>query len=319
MMNERHDDQDRIDDLAGDDFEHHALAALAEQVVETPPSALRGAVLATIADRPRAQAAGIDVVDLYCGRVRVLSELLADLDADEWDRVVQPYGWTVRQLLVHLAQIENYTAQQLAIGGRRPTGIDDPVAADHLAIGLDAIHAAVDDGSLTGQQWRAFAGEVVGFVQSERFNRQAFAPMHGWPFDASSALIARSFELWTHAEDVCRATGRPLPELPAAVLRTMSAASVNALPFLVGRLEGVPPVRPTRVVLTGAGGGTFDIGGHDIGGNSEVGAPNLLVADVVDYCRVVARRIEPDALVATREGDADVLDTWLRAAQLIAV
>jgi hypothetical protein len=65
-------------------------------------------------------------------------------------------------------------------------------------------------------------------------------------------------------------------------------------------------------VLTGPGGGTFDLGGAGP-------ATNLLVADVVGYCRTVARRIDPEALAATREGDVELVDDLLRAAQSISV
>jgi hypothetical protein len=73
---------------------------------------------------------------------------------------------------------------------------------------------------------------------------------------------------------------------------------------------------PTRVVLTGAGGGTFDLPNP---GAADGADRSLLVVDVVDYCRLVARRIEPHALDATRTGDRSMLTALLRAAQAIAV
>lgn len=51
----------------------------------------------------------------------------------------------------------------------------------------------------------------------------------------------------------------------------------------------------------------------------EAAPRNLLVADVVDYCRLVAKRVEPDALDGTRAGDQALLTALLRAAQAIAV
>ncbi len=67
-----------------------------------------------------------------------------------------------------------------------------------------------------------------------------------------------------------------------------------------------------RVVLTGSGGGTYDIGGE--------GEPVArLAVDVIDYCRVVAGRLEPSQLEAERAGDRHVLDALLAAASLFAV
>jgi len=69
---------------------------------------------------------------------------------------------------------------------------------------------------------------------------------------------------------------------------------------------------PTRIVLTGPGGGSFDIG--------EPGEPTVVLAsDVLDYCRVAARRIEPDALDMTVEGDGTVVPALLEAARAFAV
>jgi hypothetical protein len=164
----------------------------------------------------------------------------------------------------------------------------------------------------TVARWSTAAQAVVDHVTSDRFAPDASAPLHGWPFTGSSALVARAFEIWTHGEDIRRATGRPLVATPAQELRTMSSFSVTALPFLLPVVAPELEMRPTRVVLTGAGGGTFDIGG---GGERRA----LLATDVTDYCRVVARRIEPHQLHAKIEGDHALVDGLLEASRVFAV
>ncbi len=157
-------------------------------------------------------------------------------------------------------------------------------------------------------------------MQGASFDPSRPTPLHAWPFDASTALVARAFEIWTHADDIRRATGRPLDVPPPSELRTMSSLSVGGLPALVA-LAGVA-MEPVRVVLTGPGGGTFDLGPggsrapHDADG---VSATRLVVADVVDYCRVVARRIDPADLPGHRDRDDEFVDALLRAASAIAV
>jgi hypothetical protein len=88
---------------------------------------------------------------------------------------------------------------------------------------------------------------------------------------------------------------------------------VRAVPFLLARDRPAGSVGTVRIVLTGEGGGTFDLG------EPEAGRRALLVADVVDYCRVVARRIAPADLAAVREGDTALLDDLLVAAGAFAV
>jgi hypothetical protein len=58
-----------------------------------------------------------------------------------------------------------------------------------------------------------------------------------------------------------------------------------------------PPVARVRFVLTGDGGGCYDV---DLGaGESTV----TVVADTLDVCRVASRRLAPGALETVIEGD----------------
>ncbi len=134
---------------------------------------------------------------------------------------------------------------------------------------------------------------------------------------ALSLLVARGFELWTHADDVRRATGRPLGSPIDEDLRTMSDHSVRSLELIQPFLPEAPALVPLRVVLTGSGGGTWDLGpaGDE---------PAVLVADVVDYCRLASQRIEPDELTVTVEpgtgGEiAPLVSSLLVAARAFAV
>ena len=112
------------------------------------------------------------------------------------------------------------------------------------------------------------------------------------------------FEIWTHDEDIRRATGRPPAPPDPARLRRMSRIAVPSLPFgmAMSGLEGGG--RTVRVVLTGAGGGTWDQA-LDLGagpGHAEA----TVVVDVVDYCRLAARRVTPAQLDAVIEGDHEL-------------
>ena len=116
--------------------------------------------------------------------------------------------------------------------------------------------------------------------------------------------------MWIHADDIRRATARPMQTPPPRDLRAMSMFSIATLPLLVPteHVKG-----PARIVLTGQGGGTFDLDGP--GAERAV----TLVADVVDYCRTAARRIDIDDLPAVIEGDRDQAHALLTAARVLAV
>jgi len=309
---------ERIDDLADEPGVPEVLAALAETAAEAPPPSLRDRLVAEIGGRPRAGVEPASAPDLFRSRVAVLRQLLGELAGDDWSADVAPYRWTTHRLVAHLALIEEYTARQLGLTGAAPVPPGDPSTGDHLALGGDEAEVlAAGPPEVTVARWWAAASAIADHVGSPAFDPSAPVPLHQWPFDAATALVARSFELWTHGDDIRRAVGRPLEEVPAPELRTMSSTSVEGLPLLLALqpvAETQPPVvlTPTRVVLTGPGGGTFDLGGPGP-------QANLLVADVVDYCRVVSRRLDPEALVATREGDPRLLASLLVAAQAIAM
>lgn len=315
-----HDDRvgDRIDDLADEPGVAEVLAALAETTAATPPPALRDRLVAEIGRRPRGGVEPASAPDLYRARVTALQQLLGGLGGDDWSALVVPYGWTTHRLLAHLAVVEEYTARQLGLTAEAPLPPAAPSTADHLALGAEeADGLAAGPPQETVERWWAAARLIADHVGSAAFDPSAPVPLHQWPFDAATALVARSFELWTHGDDIRRATGRALEQVPAGELRTMSSTSVEGLPLLLALQpppEAQPPVAltPTRVVLTGPGGGTFELGGPGP-------QANLLVADVVDYCRVVSRRLDPEELASTREGDERLLSSLLVAAQAIAM
>ena len=304
---------ERIDDLAPETGGVEPLAALAELTAATPPPALRSGVLAAVAARPRPGLEGLAPGELYRRRVAALASLLDELDGSDWAALADPYPWTVHRLLAHLTVIEEYTARQLGLADDPPLPAADPATTDHLAMGGEEIESLLAGPPVEAvNRWRTAAGRIADHVRSHRFDPAAPTALNGWVFEAGTALVARSFELWTHTDDIRRATGRPLSTPEAAELKTMSEASVTALPLLLTLAGGEPSVTTTRVVLTGAGGGTYDLAGSEP-------HRNLLVLDVVDYCRVVARRAEPRLVVRTREGDGELLDALLRASQAVAM
>ena len=61
------------------------------------------------------------------------------------------------------------------------------------------------------------------------------------------------------------------------------------------------PGRTTRLDLTGEGGGRYDVA---LAPGDPVGEPDIvLTVDVLDFCRVAARRLDWDQLDLTVEGE----------------
>jgi hypothetical protein len=141
-------------------------------------------------------------------------------------------------------------------------------------------------------------------------------------------LVVRAFELWTHENDIRAAAGRP-PRVPdAATLRSMTGLAVAWLPHGVRRAAPDTARLDVHLVLTGPGGGTWDVTvGRDRPGAADGGLPGdtapapgvLVVAEAVDFCRLVADRASPDDVVRQVDGhvrDAAVVLAGARALAL---
>jgi hypothetical protein len=131
------------------------------------------------------------------------------------------------------------------------------------------------------------------------------ASLHGLRMPLDDLLVARTFELWTHEEDIRRATGRPLQAPDAASLRLMTELAISLVPAVMARADRPGDVQRARIVLTGTGGGTWQtaLDARADGAGREGPVDVRIVVDAVAFCRLVANRADPDALAAIVTGD----------------
>jgi uncharacterized protein (TIGR03083 family) len=145
--------------------------------------------------------AGLDPYDLMAGEAERLDRFFATAGADDWSKPSRCAGWSVRDLLAHLAASEDYnqacldgTVQQFLadIGAR---GAVDLASANE--IGIRAFDDRTPEEVL--ETWRTRSTQ----------NREAFRARDGGDVDSSvGAYPARwqafhlAFELATHADDV---------------------------------------------------------------------------------------------------------------------
>jgi hypothetical protein len=132
--------------------------------------------------------------------------------------------------------------------------------------------------------------------------------LHGMRLPLDAMLVARAFELWTHDNDIRLAAGLPPSAPDTATLRQMTELAARLLPYAASR-TGLRQRVSVRLVLTGPGGGTWDVA---IGDGQAEPAFVRIVADAVRFCRLVANRLAPGELGSHVAGDAG------RAAQVLA-
>jgi Mycothiol maleylpyruvate isomerase N-terminal domain len=269
------------------------------------PSGLRERVLAA---SWRARAAGRPVPDLpqispaeaFSRAADAFHGMLCALSDVDWRRPVLR-DLDVQGLVGHLIGVE--TDVHRCVSG-------DPAVADvgHVeSTQLSAQRQAGREPAETRAQWRRAADQTLELVQNE--DLAAEVAIHAMRLPLAALLIVRAFELWTHDNDIRQVAGLPpaVPDTPT--LRLMTGLAALLLPYGAAR-AGLSAATRVHLVLTGPGGGTWDlaVGDHTAPEAAAVG----VVADAVGFCQLVANRITPAGLGPQIAGDA------ARAAEILA-
>lgn len=272
-----------------------AASLLARGVGQTVP-----AVPEIPADEAFARAA-----DAFYGLLSVLSE-------QGW-KTAALRGLDVQELVGHLTGVEHDTHRALA---------GDPAVADAEHVEStqgSAVRQAGRSPAQTLDEWRRAADHTLELVRAPDGDQAADGcagriAVHGIRLPLDDLLVVRAFELWVHDNDIRRAVGLP-PSVPdPPVLRLMSDLAARMLPYAAARM-GLPPT-DVHLVLTGAGGGTWDVAiGQEAAGRESL----AIVADAVGFCRLAANRVTPAELGSYITGDESRAVSVLAAATTLAL
>jgi uncharacterized protein (TIGR03083 family) len=276
------------------------------------PPGLRDRVLAAAR---AARATGRALPDLppvsgeeaFARAVAAFSSLLSALPADAW-RTPVLRDLDVQGLVGHLTGVEDDVQRAL-------TGDPDVACADHVAstqATAESLAGRLPDD--TRRAWLAAAERTLARVGEAELD--AVVAVHGMRLPLRTLLVVRSFELWTHEDDIRRVVGLPDSVPDAAVLRLMTDLAAGLLPHGVARVTGAPPSADVHLVLTGAGGGTWDVA---LGERGSAAQEVVIVADAVRFCRLVAARLEVDDLGGHVRGEPALVATVLAGAAALAL
>jgi uncharacterized protein (TIGR03083 family) len=275
------------------------------------PEGLRDRVLAASwrarsAGRPVPDVPEISPPEAFSRAADALYGMLCALDDEAWRRTVLR-DLDVQQLIGHLTGVEE--DMQLCLSG-------DPAVADADHVGSTQPWATRQTGqppASTRAQWRGAADRTLALAR-EHGDLNAEVALHGMRLPLSALLVVRAFELWTHDNDIRRAAGLP-PAVPdASTLRLMTGLAARLLPYGAARAGLRAPTR-VHLVLTGPGGGTWDVAIGDEGRPASVG----IVTGAVGFCRLVANRATPGELDLHITGDVGRAAAILAAASALAL
>jgi uncharacterized protein (TIGR03083 family) len=243
-----------------------------------------------------------------------LFELLDGLTDDEWERrTAVGGGVTVRELVLHLVGVERYLLGQL---GRRGT-VAAPRREDHFPVSTAAAAdlAGADGAQVARAWWLEAMALVAACAELGPDHEVAYHHLGG---SVRGMLVVRTFELWTHDDDIRRAVGAPRNDLDDERLSLMSGALLDVLPFGLALAGTVQPGRTARITLTGPGGGrTVDA---PLAPGEAPGVPDIVLeATALDLCRVAANRLPIDRIDVDVEGDRSLLEPVLVGATAFAL
>ncbi|BEL05089.1 TIGR03084 family metal-binding protein [Actinoplanes sichuanensis] len=218
-----------------------------------------------------------DVYDDLEAEQRQLETVLARLGPDDWKTPSAAEGWTIADVLLHLAQTEE--AVVATAGGQ-----GDPVRWHELGATVDeAMGALVEaergDGPEILDRWRAARRASVTALRAA--DQTQPVRWVATPLKPRTLATTRLAEHWAHALDITVPLGVDHPD--TARLRHVAWLGLSTLPYAF-RLAGLPPA-PVRADLTAPDGSTWRLG--------DPAAANVITGPAGDFCRVGAQRLAP--------------------------
>src|SRR5262249_19119268 len=161
-------------------------------------------------------------------------------------------GQTVHDMAVHLVGVERYVLGQL--GARAP--FDAPSRGDHTPVTRQAaLELLGEPGPAGARAWWTEVLSVAGVCG--RVGPDRPVQYHDVPGTVRALMTIRTFEVWTHGDDITSAVGRGLNPLDAPRLALMSGELIAVLPFALAMSGQARPGATARLELTGPGGGSF--------------------------------------------------------------
>jgi uncharacterized protein (TIGR03083 family) len=246
-----------------------------------------------------------------------LSRLLTELPATAW-KVPTIRDLDVQGLIGHLIGVEHAFADTLL-------GDGSSAEADHIASTQPAaLRQRARSPHETFDEW-ALATERTFAICEDVADPETPVHFHGIQLGLDAFLVVRSFEIWTHDEDIRRALGRDEVDPDPEVLTRMTSLATLLLPAgIAAATNGSKALSgaSARLVLTGPGGGSWDIPLQGRGvSRARPGAriDGHIVVDSAAFCRVVANRADRERSGAVISQDGDVADLLLRGAAALAL
>lgn len=232
-----------------------------------------------------------EVVAALAEQQAELSALLTGMDGDGWERASRCEGWTVADVVLHLAQTNEMALA--SVEGRFPEFVAAIAAGMAPASSVDSGAAAMVDhergepGPSVRERWRSSAdGFLSALTTIDLHERVTWV---AGELSARTLVATRLAETWIHTGDVAFAFGAP----PAGSdrLRHIARLAWRTLPYAFAR-AGRPQAGPVAFRLRAPDGDQWDF-------VPDTDPVTTITGDALALCLVAGQR-------------ADAADTGLR-------
>lgn len=217
------------------------------------------------------------IEDLVAEQDRIASVFLA-LDERDWRTPSLCAGWTICDVVLHLAQTEEAAASTVGRPILTPNRADSPRGVDDAA--GRAVEAERDTPQAVFARWRRACHAFV--TAFERADPEKPVQWVGGSLKPTTLATTRLAEHWAHGLDITAPLGAAFPDTNR--LRSVAWLGHRTLPYAF-RLAGLAPQDVYAELVAPEGGEMWTLGSPR--------AASSIRGDAGAFCRVGARRLAP--------------------------
>ncbi|HXY94631.1 MAG TPA: maleylpyruvate isomerase family mycothiol-dependent enzyme [Acidimicrobiia bacterium] len=207
-----------------------------------------------------------------------LEAILDALDDDAWTTESGAPGWTIADVVLHLAQSEEAVVATVSRRGSGPSSFAAPGRLDDV---MDArVRAERAEPAVVFARWRAARRAAVDALRGA--DPKLPVQWAAAPLKPPTLATTRLAEHWAHGLDVTEPLGVPFPDTDR--LRHVAWLGHGSLPYAF-RLAGQEP-HEVHCELVAPDGSTWAYGPPD--------ADSTISGPAGAFCRVGAQRLVPE-------------------------
>jgi uncharacterized protein (TIGR03084 family) len=217
------------------------------------------------------------VIDDLAAEQERLESLLAGLSEEQWSAPSAAAGWSVADVVLHLAQTEELVSASIANAGRADLWergdqpLDDAVD--------DAVRAERAPAEAIFRRWQSARRAAIDALRTADPAQRV--PWAATPLKPAVLATTRLAEHWAHGRDITGPLGLSFPD--TARLRHIAWLGHRTLPYAFEVARLAP--HEIRCELSGPDGESWTYGPES--------ADSVVRGPAGDFCRVGARRLAP--------------------------